>query len=302
MRKFGLLLATLGVAGSLDAQEPSRIPTAPGIEIFVEAFGSGPDTLILVHGTPASMYSLAPDFAQLGERFTVVAYDQRGGGRSTPVTDPSELGWERHVEDLEALRRHFGLARLNLIGISWGSALVALYADRHPDNVGRLILFPMRVARGLEVPNGFQRVQNLSPAEVERMTDLQRQWEEATDVLSLCQEFWSLASRNMFADPTLAPRMQASFCAEPASVLRNTWKVSAAKMSSLGDFDFRPILKRIEAPALVIKGTASGIPRSWVEGWAEALPHGEMLWVEDAGVAVWVERPDIVMAAIREFF
>jgi proline iminopeptidase len=39
------------------------------------------------------------------------------------------------VRDLEALRLHFGIQNMTLIGLSWGSGLAALYADAHPEHV-----------------------------------------------------------------------------------------------------------------------------------------------------------------------
>src|SRR2546422_2930863 len=45
-----------------------------------------------------------------------------------------------HVVDLEALRGHWGLDRLTVIGYSWGGLLALLYALEHPDRIARLAL------------------------------------------------------------------------------------------------------------------------------------------------------------------
>jgi len=95
--------------------------------------------------------------------------------------------------------------------------------------------------------------------------------------------------------------MAGNFCREPPEVLRNTWRVSDAKTSSLGDFDFRSQLQRFDAPVLVIKGREAGLPPTWVEPWASAAHDGRMLWIDSAGVAVWVEKPTQVFPAIRTF-
>ena len=72
-------------------------------------------------------------------------------------------------------------------------------------------------------------------------------------------------------------------------------------MASLGAFDLRPVLSKIKAPTLVIKGTESGMMRSWVEEWALSLPNSRMLWIPEAGLEVWVEKSEIVLAAIERF-
>jgi pimeloyl-ACP methyl ester carboxylesterase len=55
---------------------------------------------------------------------------------------------KRHVADLEALRQHFKLRRVTLMGHSWGCGLAVLYAAAYPEIVKRLLLIaPLPPAR-----------------------------------------------------------------------------------------------------------------------------------------------------------
>jgi pimeloyl-ACP methyl ester carboxylesterase len=45
-----------------------------------------------------------PDLTRLTNRFTVIMYDQRGGGRSQIIGETSRLTANDHVHDLEAIR------------------------------------------------------------------------------------------------------------------------------------------------------------------------------------------------------
>jgi proline iminopeptidase len=69
----------------------------------------------------------------------IVIFDQRGGGRSTPLgeirTTPAHL-----VADIERLRRELGIAEWVVFGGSWGSTLALHYAETHPERVAGLIL------------------------------------------------------------------------------------------------------------------------------------------------------------------
>lgn len=70
----------------------------------------------------------------------VVCYDQRGAGRSTPFATNTDLDWstidmDRHVNDLETIRRSLGIERWIVSGASWGSVLSLTYTQRHPDRV-----------------------------------------------------------------------------------------------------------------------------------------------------------------------
>jgi proline iminopeptidase len=248
------------------------------------------------------MYSMAPDFVTLAATRKLVFYDQRGGGRSEPVIDAARLGWRHHVADLEALRQHLGPQRIDLLGVSWGSALAVLYAQAHPDHVNRMVLFPMRARAQPEIPAGVTPPASvLTDEEQARLRELRAKWEQAENPVAICQEYWAINARAMFHDARLASSRKGRFCDEPPDVLRSTWRVSDAKMASLGDFDFRPMLSDVRVPTLVIKGTESGMVRSWVEEWARALPTSRMLWIPEAGLEVWVEKSKIVLAAIDRF-
>ncbi len=79
--------------------------------------GDGTPTVVFLHGGPGlHMGNGWPDLAPLAEGLTVLLYDQRGGGRSTQFTRPDRLTAQDHVRDLEALRRHFGMKRMTLVG------------------------------------------------------------------------------------------------------------------------------------------------------------------------------------------
>ena len=82
----------------------------------------------------------------LGERHTLVRYDERGCGLSD--REAEELSLERWVGDLETVVDAAGLDRFVLLGISQGAASAIAYSVRHPDRVDRLVLYG-GYARGL---------------------------------------------------------------------------------------------------------------------------------------------------------
>ena len=64
----------------------------------------------------------------------------RGRGRSGLIADNNRLALEYHIADLDAVRRHFDLQKLTLLGNSWGGLLISAYAAAHPERVERMIL------------------------------------------------------------------------------------------------------------------------------------------------------------------
>jgi class 3 adenylate cyclase/dienelactone hydrolase len=75
----------------------------------------------------------------LSQRHTLVRYDKPGTGLSDRnVTD---LSLEARVADVEALVEHLGLERFDFLGWSEGGPTAIVYADRHPERVGKLVIY-----------------------------------------------------------------------------------------------------------------------------------------------------------------
>jgi pimeloyl-ACP methyl ester carboxylesterase/DNA-binding CsgD family transcriptional regulator len=75
----------------------------------------------------------------LGERHTVIRYDERGCGLSDP--DLGEPSLETWVADLEAVVDAAGLDQFTLLGVSQGAAIAVCYAIRHPERVSDLVIY-----------------------------------------------------------------------------------------------------------------------------------------------------------------
>jgi len=149
------------------AQSPREgfILTADGVRLFYKVVGSGEETLVAVHGGPGnSLTSIEPDLEPLARSRTVIYYDQRGNGRSDLITDHEKLSISKHIQDLEAVRTHFKLDKMTLLGNSWGGLLIGFYAAAHPERVARLIFhspasptLALRLAMDSEVQRRLNR-------------------------------------------------------------------------------------------------------------------------------------------------
>lgn len=79
-------------------------------------------------------------------------------------------------------------------------------------------------------------------------------------------------------------------------------KVGGTTISSLGAWDFTPLLQRIRAPALVIEGAASQVPLDNTRAWASVLSNSRLLLIPEAGHMNWLDQPTMVIGALDEFF
>lgn len=107
------------------------------------AGGPQPDeVLIVTNGGPGQSSHYILDLEQLASpELAVVTYDQRGTGRSEsppPGSDNFELA--DYIADLEAVRQAVGVAKVHLLGHSWGVLVTTGYAIAYPENVASLTL------------------------------------------------------------------------------------------------------------------------------------------------------------------
>lgn len=275
-----------------------------GVHLFYRIAGSGRDTVVVLHGGPGfSMSYLAADLEPLAARHVVLFYDQRGAGRSTAVSDSSALDGQRFADDLEAVRRHFALERLTLLGHSWGAGVAALYAARHPDRVGRLIVVDGIPATRAEVTRAFQVLESRRDSATQRrVLELRAIRDANPESATACRAYYNVALVAYFGDSGVAHRSRGDFCAGTPKALRNKiLNVDRFTESSLGDWDWRPALHAVTAPALVIHGTLDFISTESSREWAAALPNSRLLLLDGSGHFPYVEVPERFFAAVDSF-
>lgn len=120
------------------ASVPS-LTTADGRTLAWRERGSGPP-LVLHPGGPGCSSEYFGELPELAGARTLLLLDPRGTGGSDRPADPSGYDLEDYAADIEALRAHLGLERLDLLGHSHGGFVAMTWATAHRDRVGRLIV------------------------------------------------------------------------------------------------------------------------------------------------------------------
>src|SRR5438105_7665190 len=83
--------------------------------------------LLLLHGGPGADHCyLLPQMLRLGDRYDLLFYDQRGGGKSRGNAQ-SPVTWQTQVKDLADVISEFSLNPASIVGYSWGGMLALLY-------------------------------------------------------------------------------------------------------------------------------------------------------------------------------
>jgi pimeloyl-ACP methyl ester carboxylesterase len=137
-----IALGESGVAGVCDEVGFSLVPrfaSYDGTEISYRVRGGGPPVVCLPGG-PGRAVEYLGDLGGLDGSHRLVLLDPRGVGRSADPADPATLRVDRLVDDVESLRVHLRLERMDLLAHSAGSVLATLYAAAYPQRLSRLIL------------------------------------------------------------------------------------------------------------------------------------------------------------------
>jgi proline iminopeptidase len=112
-----------------------------GDTLYVRITGNldAENILITLHGGPGISCGYMVSLEQLSsEDLTVVVYDQRGTGKSSPPKNGYAL--EHYIADLEAIRNVFDEKKIHIFGHSWGGFLAMMYATVYPQNIKSLLL------------------------------------------------------------------------------------------------------------------------------------------------------------------
>ena len=127
-----------------------RFASYDGTQIGYRTLGDGPP-LVCLPGGPGRASEYFGDLGGLSRSRQLILPDTRGTGLSADASDPLSYRCDRLAGDVEALRAHLGLDRMDLLGHSAAGNLATLYAAAYPQRVARLILLtPGLRAVGIE--------------------------------------------------------------------------------------------------------------------------------------------------------
>jgi proline iminopeptidase len=279
----------------------SGFTTSTSVPLYWVAYGpAGGERLLVLHGGPGAHHDyLLPQMLRLAEHREVVLYDQRGGGRSR-TDDRAPITWRTNVDDLALVVRELELDPLTLVGYSWGGLLALLYAVES-ERSGGMMLQPERLV--LIDPAPANRVhRERFEAELARRqngdelrgmrAELAHSGLRERDPEAYRQRLFELSVAGYFADPSRARDL---------TPFRVTGRVQQSVWESLGPYDLRPDLARVQAPTLILHGRQDPIPLESSQSTASALPDARLVVIESSGHVPYVEAPEDLFNSVESF-
>ena len=272
--------------------------TADGTRLGYHRIGEG-HPLVCLPGGPMQSSAYLGDLGGLSAYRALALLDLRGTGDSAVPADPATYRCDRQVDDVEALRIHLGLDRLDLAGHSAGATLALLYATRYPDRINRLVLLnPSPIAVGLAVTDLDRR----------ELVEMRREEPWFPEAFAAFERIWS--GQGTAADwtaitPFMYGRWDAVAQAQIARGASGKNPDAAAVYYAAGAVDpdaVRSALTHLHAPVLVVAGEYDvALPPKRAAEYAGLFPRAELAVLPGGGHTPWRDDPGWVVQTLRAF-
>ena len=260
------------------------------IEKAIDTNTSSVDTIVLLHGTSASLHTWKGWTKALSDQYCVVSMDLPGFGLTGPYTDQSTAySSENYAAFVIEVLNHLNLDRVTLAGNSLGGKIAWRTAALYLERVGRLILvdavgYP---STPKHVPIGFKlaRYPALAPI-LNRI--LPRNVVEKS-VLSVYAD-------DSKVDEALVDRYY------ELTLRQGNRQALSRRLNETDDESDQAKIKQLDLPTLILWGAKDNlIPVENAALFHRDIPNSQLKVFEDLGHVPHEEDPVATVSVVRKF-
>lgn len=283
-------------------QSRARYPDATGAverdggRVAWEAYGSGDPPIVFV--PPWQIVHARVWKAQIpyfARRHRVIAWDNRGNGRSDRPSDPVVHAAAERAENLRAVMDATGVESAVLIGLSSSAAPMVAFTACHPDRVvGLVFICPA-------TPLGEDSHSHSAP--FEDVLDSDEGWAKENihywrrDYRGYLEYFFAEAFPEPHSTKQIEDAVGYGLDTDP-----ETLAVTNRAPASMDLATYRDRCSSIRQPTLIIQGTHERISHlTQAVGLADAIPDARLELIDGGGHIVNAREPVRVNLLIRDF-
>ena len=298
---FCLVMASLLVScGKSDSTMVLPYDQKPfdSTDLFVKTFGSG-EPIIVIHGGPLLDHSyFLPHFKEMEKDYQVILYDQRATGRNIANADSSQMNLKAFAEDVERIRRSYGLSKINILAHSWGALVALKYAENYPLAINKLILSNPVPASAYD--NGelqLQLARQVTAYDSAKRKELMTGTLVREEPAKAIKELITLSLRRQLYDT--ASMDQIDFYIPEDYMTRS--QLYSHMYPDLQDYSFYGKMTELKSPTLILHGEAELYSLPYSQKFANDFINAKVVSIEKTGHFPFAEKPDRFFEVLRSF-
>lgn len=277
---------------------PAR-KNAPPTRLFVDICGKNirkdsSDPLFILPGGPGANSTHFASYRCLQNEIELVFFDPRGCGVSDK-SDPIHYSLDNYIDDIEAIRKSLGIAKISLLGKSYSGLCALGYAIRYPQTTSKLIL----VATGPShhfIATAKKKLAEIGNPEQIRVSE--KLWEgqftstdEVEYYFKLMMPLYSITASSTEAMNQSVQELP--FAYEP---------LNRGFLTDLRTVNYMNELSSIDCQTLVITGDCDWIfDEKYSKLMANKIPNAKLVIFKNAGHFIEIDASDEFYSAIRNF-
>jgi len=294
----------------MTALTTTRIALPTGVTLNVQLGGArGGEAIVFLHGFPESHRTWREIAPALAGDYFVVCPDQRGFGASDKPEGVEQYKTDRIVADLIALADALEIGQFTLVGHDWGGAVAWLAALRHPERIKRLAIV------NAPHPLIFQKslIEDAAQRAASQYMNAFRNPAMEQGIAAMGWESFYTKTFGSHADLSLVPgEEKAAYLADwsapgALTAMLNWYRASEIVVPEVGEEAALPAWTELPFPHLAMPTLVIWALRDkallpvQLEGLHALIDDLRLVTIPDAGHFVPWEKPEPVIAAIRDF-
>ncbi len=278
-----------------------RVSTSGGRSFEYVSQGKGPATLLVHPGGPGLTYHYLRGLLRLANaHLRVILFNPRGVGHSWAPKNRSEYTVGNLAEDVEAIRRAFGIRELHLLGYSAGGFVALEYAHRYERRLTSLLL--CATAGSAEEVRAANRLMlsSASPKQRSRLRELTRAKAYSSAEYQRIVERIAQPFQSRFLTSTPADWKATRIFPTVYHAMMTRTGAEFVVDGTLASWDGRKYYSKIETPSVVVVGKYDYFLEPSME-MAERIEPAHLRVLPHSSHMEVLEQPREFLGTIREF-
>ncbi len=237
---------------------------------------------------------------KLAKGYKLIFYDQRAMGKSSADFDTSQMTMNSFVEDLEGIRKAFGLQKMNLIGHSWGGLVSMFYAIKYPSHLQSLILVNTTPASSTLRNLSFAVMSSRTTKEdsIAQLQIAETEGFKKRDPAAMAK-FFRLLFRGSFHNKQYADSLTLTF--DSSYSAKSAMVRQLSRDSTLRSYDIHARLDAIQCAALLIGGSDDAVVPGTNEQIHDHIHGSQYVLLPECGHFPYIEAGERFFPLVREF-